>query len=696
MSNISWDFDLLRQQISKNNGNLLENLMREALLVDGILTSIDEITTEMLKKDDIKNYIITLRQLIGIFIKIIKERVALNTQLTKEGLYGSLIMIDSLEVSSIDAQTLEKLTKVLMSILLSREDVINWEKRAERIIVELCNIYSFSIFFNVFESRNYLEAHIYYLVSMEESKRHEIVEEIKRTILKYYQIDDIIQTFPLKTIEINLHGKILEENKNLLLIKTNDYLLETSGMGGILGVAVFASERISRKDNEILESILSIMTLVIGSSKALSKAIKELEYYAGHDPLTGLYNRRMFEHFLQYEITRVKRKQYKFSLFLQDLDDFKYINDSYGHPFGDLYLKEVSETLVKSLRDGDVVARLGGDEFAVILSETALSDARILAERIKKTFEIKKITTPDNKIIPIKASIGLVEYPTHGTSMEELLVVVDAALYKAKELGKNKVFVPTADEIKSSLKAQTAKFNILQEGIDDDRFEPFFQPIVDVASGEILAYEVLARLRSRNGELIPAINFINMAERLGKIFDIDRQIIKKAFQKKAATANPKLFFVNLSGKEIKDISFINYIIGLALEYEINTEELVFEITEREAVGDLSNIQELTSILNHQGIRIAIDDFGSGYSSFFYVKYIPVDFVKIDGEFIRELDKGDIKDIAFVESIQTLCKKLDIKTIAEYTENQGLLNIIKELGIQYAQGFYLGSPKESFL
>lgn len=699
MSKVKWNFSSLRQQISKNNGTILANLMREDLLIDGVMETFDEMTSEMITKigtDEIKDYIVVLKNLIGIFIETIRGKVSKNTELTKQGLYDTLSIVESLELSSIDTDTLEKLTNVLMNIILSREDVVNWENRAERIIFDLCNIYSFSVFFNVFESnKKDLDAHIYYLSLLDEKIKENVVSKIKKEILRHFQVDDILDNFPIKVMEIDLSkGKTLKRQKNVL-IKTNDYLSETPGMGGVLGVIVLSEGEIGHKENEILDSILSIMTLVIGSSKALSKAIKELEFYAGHDPLTGLYNRRMFEHFLQYEIGRVKRKKYRFSLFMQDLDDFKYVNDNYGHPFGDLYLKEVADTLCRTLREGDVIARLGGDEFAVILSETGIDEGKIMAERIKKAFSHKKITTPDGKIIPIKASIGLVEYPTHGQNIEELMIMVDAALYKAKELGKNNVFVPTSMEIKDSLKAQTEKFNIVQDGIDDDRFIPYFQPIYDVSTGEVEAYEVLARLKNEQGEIIPAGMFIGMAERLGKIFDIDRQVIKKAFKKKVDEKNDKPLFINLSGKELKDMGFINEIVEMSKDIGVSASEVVFEITEREAVGDISNIQEFTNFLGFKGFKLAIDDFGSGYSSFFYVKYIPVDYVKIDGEFIKELDKGDVRDLAFVESIQTLCSKLGIKTIAEYMENENIVHVVKDLGISYGQGFHLGMPLDGF-
>lgn len=213
---------------------------------------------------------------------------------------------------------------------------------------------------------------------------------------------------------------------------------DSPGIGGTLGLIVLPEERLSRKDINILNSILSIMTLVTGSSRALSKAITELEYFAGHDPLTDLYNRRIFEDLLKYEVSRAKRKNYKFSLILIDLDNFKYINDTYGHHIGDIVLKSVADILEASIRDGDLVARIGGDEFVILLSETELEKALIVAERIRKNLENNKLCIFEGAVISVSASLGVVEFPTHGTTKEELMMVVDNALYRAKDLGKTK------------------------------------------------------------------------------------------------------------------------------------------------------------------------------------------------------------------------------------------------------------------
>lgn len=701
VGNDTLDFGTLRCRLSGNNGTVLEDLFREALLFDGIVDSFGEITQRILTGTDLdestRKDLSRLKSLVSLFIDVLKQKNEVNTALVREGLLSSLKLVDALETNSIDAEILEKLTRVLTNTVLSRESVINWESRSEIILEEMFDILRFDSFFNIIESESKnLDVNIYYMTLLSDAQKQEIRDKINRNILEYFQVSDILEKVPMQFYEKQLLKEECGKDCYFLMVKQQEFMTESPGIGGILGLVVYVGDRITAKEQEVYRSILSLMTLVIGSSRALSKAIKELEFFAGHDPLTGLYNRRMFEHFLQYEIARVRRKHYKFSLMMQDLDDFKYINDNYGHPFGDLYLKEVAAEIRGSLRDGDVVARLGGDEFAVILSETDLVHGRAVAGKLKKAFELKRIETPTGKHIAIKASIGLVEFPTHGGTLEELMIVVDAALYQAKELGKNKIFVPTPDEVMKSMKQQTQKYNLIQDGLERGAFIPYFQPIVDVKSNEIIAYEVLARLRADDGKILPASSFIDMAERIGKIFEIDRLIIKQAFTKKKMEDNHKYLFVNLSGKELKDGNFAGFLIKTADDCGINPGEVVFEITEREAVGDISNVQNFTGKMLSHGFKLAIDDFGSGYSSFYYIKYIPVNFVKIDGEFIKELASGDVRDMAFVESVQTLCSKLGILTVAEFVESEKLLHMLDEIGINYGQGYYLGLPHDGFI
>ncbi|MEO5356458.1 MAG: bifunctional diguanylate cyclase/phosphodiesterase [Nitrospirae bacterium YQR-1] len=696
------NFSVLRCQLSKDNGSVLENLIRESFLIEGIERSILDFTAKISEKtkhnEDISTDLTVLIELFRVLMDIAGKSVSSNETLVMQTLFRSLRVVDALEQSSVDTALLEKFTQVLTKIVLSRDNVVKWEKRSEEILKDLYRIYPFDVFFNIFESKDKrLDAHMFLMNEPDEKQMDELKNKIHEHVKKCFDISDILDTIPMEFIPIPIFsGKDKSVSKDNIMIKAHEYLSETPGIGGILGMGVFYNGEISEKDINIINSLVSIMTMVTGSARALSKAINELEFYAGHDPLTGLYNRRMFEHFLDYEIARVKRKNYKFSLMMQDLDDFKYINDNYGHPFGDLYLKEVANTLQELLRDGDVVTRLGGDEFAVILSETDIIKGKVVAEKIKYAFEHKKIVAPDKKIIPIKASIGLVEFPTHGNTAAELMVVVDAALYNAKELGKNKIFIPTDSEIKHSLKEQTEKFNLLQDALEDDRFVPYYQPIFDVDKKTIAAYEVLARLIDKDGTVIPAYKFIDMCERIGKIFDVDRMVIRKAFQNKKLKDDHHYLFVNISGKELKDKTFLEFIIEEAYKTGLNPSEIVFEITEREAAGDLSKIQDFLQTVISNGFNLAIDDFGSGYSSFYYLKYLPVNFLKIDGEFIKELATEDPRDYAFVESIQTLCKKLNIRTVAEFVESHRIMEIIEEIGITYGQGFHLGMPQSDFL
>ena len=216
---------------------------------------------------------------------------------------------------------------------------------------------------------------------------------------------------------------------------------------------------------------------MVGSSKALNTTISELEFFAGHDPLTDLYNRRTFEELLSYEIAREKRREYKFSLILLDLDDFKYVNDTYGHQVGDIFLKKVADIIKQSIRQGDIAARIGGDEFAVILSEIPLEEAKVVAERLRRNLQNSYISIQNEIKISIHGSIGLVEFPTHGKSKEELLKAVDVSMYKAKKLGKNLVYIPGETEISLSLKKEKELQDFIVTALENKNIEVELQPI---------------------------------------------------------------------------------------------------------------------------------------------------------------------------------------------------------------------------
>ncbi|WP_456392182.1 putative bifunctional diguanylate cyclase/phosphodiesterase [Persephonella sp.] len=677
MSKKDQQFENLRREIALKSGTVLENLLRYNSLIKGL-------------QNEVKNLSEGVNpEYFRLLLKNIEKNIASNIELVKEGSIKAINLISTLEKEVIDKKLLQEETKILKEIVLSRENIMDWKGYAREILKKLRKIYPYDVFFFIFEEDGTVRVYLFTGYRMDKTTERAVIQALKEKT-------GIPPQKKIEFEEIQITGGTRKKHFRQIHIETHSFLQDSPGIGGVLGLVVLSESRLTKKEENILNSILSIMTLVTGSSRALSRAITELEYYAGHDPLTGLYNRRIFEDLLRYEVSRAQRKNYNFSLILIDLDNFKYINDTYGHHTGDMVLKSVADILESSIRDGDLVARIGGDEFVIMLSETPLEQAIQVAERIRKNLEENRICTMDGSVISVSASLGVVEFPTHGRTKEELLIVVDNALYRAKDMGKNKVYVPTVEEIENTIKEKRKEFAVLQEAIENDLFIPFFQPIYDLKNDTVHAYEVLARLKTEDGEIISAYRFISLAEKLGKIKEVDRIIIKKALGMKKRHNIKEKLFINLSAKDISDGDFWDYIFTEVQNLKISPEEIVFEITEREAVREIAEVQMLILRLKEKGFCFAIDDFGSGYSSFYYMKYFPIDYVKIDGEFIRELNPADTKSVAFVESMNFLCKKLQIKTVAESIESQEILKLLKDIGIDFGQGFYLGYPSPTFL
>ncbi len=657
-------FDDLEKEISYKFGRALENMLREMSIIEGFKKSLKDCISSS-KNGNIESCI---EKSIDMVVNRFKETTLYNIDLVKEGLKESLYIIGLLKDSYVEKELLQKENDLIKDIIFSKDNIDNWEKFSEKILQDLKNIFDFHFFFGIFNpSEDVICINLMNFINIDKEKEANIKSEIERIARRFIKNKNMKIRWEHKQV-----GNDNVSDFKKIYIKYREFLPEFPNVGGILGIGKFITSEPTPKEKEAINFILSIMSLIIGSSKALHTAISELEFLAERDALTELFNRRVFDSFLNYEISRAKRKGYKFSIMMIDLDNFKYINDAYGHHIGDIFLKEVAKVLKQVLREGDIIARIGGDEFGIILSDTPLEKAKQVAERVLRAFNEKKIVAPDGNLISIRASIGLAEFPTHGTTAKELTTAADSAMYKAKDLGKNMIVVPDVESLSESIEIQSEKYRMLMRSIDEDRLKPYYQPIFDIRTREIIGYEVLSRLVDPQGYVISASRFIDLAERIGTIRDIDRVIIEKALREKRETGFEKLMFINISGRELKDDSFLRFISEIVQRYNVNPEEIVFEITEKTAIDVLLVLQDINMHMIKKGFKLAIDDFGSGYSSFYYLKYIPASYVKIDGEFIKELYMGNDKDLAFVESIQFLCSRLNIKTIAECVENEKTL------------------------
>lgn len=418
---------------------------------------------------------------------------------------------------------------------------------------------------------------------------------------------------------------------------------------------------------------------------------QQLEELTSRDPLTKLYNRRSFEKFVGSEISRSKRHGHEFAVLYFDIDSFKHVNDSYGHPIGDLLLKEVGLLMAKELRKTDVLARISGDEFGILLPETSIKGALDVAEKIRTTINGESFQLPEGST-RAQVSAGVAIFPENGESVDKLSIAMEVAMYKAKRLGKNRVSTIEESE-EEALRETMSQGRALRLAIDEDRVEPFFQPIVETHSGKTFAYEVLARIRE-DDDHVPAGKFIEAAEELGLSNEIDDHIFAKGLKAFAEMNHPnaKIFF-NLSPKRIADKDRMNGISDQVRRFGIRPDQVILEITEREALPNIGQLIELVDRIRSEGFAFAIDDFGSGFSSFIYLKYLTVDYVKIEGSFVRHA-ASDEKDCIMVRHIHNMANEFGLKTIGEFVEDEAALEVLKEIGVDFCQGYHLGRPQRA--
>ncbi len=430
---------------------------------------------------------------------------------------------------------------------------------------------------------------------------------------------------------------------------------------------------------------------------------RKIERLASYDTVTGLYNRTRFISELDGWIGSEGTEDARGALMLLDLDHFKLINDTFGHGTGDAILRRVAGLLNSLFRSrsgpymntsGDIIAgRLSSDEFAVFVPGLGAEEWKETAEFTRTKIEELVI---DEISGHITACIGVSLFPDHGTSTKELLARADAAMFRAKELGRNRahLYRPEDRDLEQMHTRLKWKEKILK-ALGEDRFVPYFQPILDLRDGSIHHYEALARMEEGEGTdtiLMPG-DFISTAERFGLIGSIDRTIMKKAMLMQAETSKkgvPLSFAVNLSGKDLGDPDLLRFLSGAIEETGADPERMVFEITETEAVRDLEVAKDFVKELKSIGCLFSLDDFGVGFTSFVYLKEMDVDFVKIDGSFIKNLHRN-ANDQLFVKAIVDVAKGMGIMTVAEFVEEAPALEILKKFGVDYAQGYLIGGP-----
>lgn len=441
-----------------------------------------------------------------------------------------------------------------------------------------------------------------------------------------------------------------------------------------------------REISEIVEALESTV-------KALGERDAKLLRLANHDPMTGLYNRRRFVEELDKELSVKSRVRPCGALFFIDLDQFKYVNDTCGHPAGDRLIQKVADCLVRSVGTEVMVARFGGDEFAILARDISKRKAREMADRILE--DMRQLThIEDEHVIHVHCSIGVTMIPSGSVKQDDIIAQSDIACRESKASGRNRAtFYKVSKRETEQMVADVGWMRKLREAIDQDLFLLRYQPIVDIVTGETSHHEVLVRLKMDDDKIVSPDMFLPAAIRFGLMAEIDAWMIDHAIEAYAQHCQNDAslrFAINLSANAFETENLSSYVQSRLDEYGVAPDKIMFEITENLAVRHLSHVEKQITALREMGCEVALDDFGKGYSSLGYLQQLSVDYIKIDGSFIRNLAKNTV-DQKMVRLIAEIGREAGMKTIAEYVQSGPVFSLLAELGVDYAQGFYIGKP-----
>ncbi len=423
---------------------------------------------------------------------------------------------------------------------------------------------------------------------------------------------------------------------------------------------------------------------------------QELAHQASHDALTGLVNRREFERRLQRLLETAKAEKTENALCYLDLDEFKVVNDTCGHISGDQLLCQLGESLKNQMRVRDTLARLGGDEFGVLLEHCPLQQAELVAEKLRETVGNFRFQC-EGKSFHVGVSIGLVPITEGSGNMAEVTRAADAACFAAKDQGRNRVHIYHEEDVELAKRhGEMAWVARINQALAENRFRLYVQPIVPVSpdDSESLHYEVLLRMEDEEGQIVPPGAFLPAAERYNLSTKIDRWVIGAVFEWLAnhpqQLERTRSCAINLSGASLTDHEILATVARELEKWNIPPGKICFEVTETAAIANLAKAALFILTLKELGCRFALDDFGSGLSSFTYLKNLPVDYLKIDGAFVKNMIDDPV-DSAMVKTINEIGKVMSKQTIAEFVENEAIREKLQEIGVDYAQGYGIGRP-----
>lgn len=439
------------------------------------------------------------------------------------------------------------------------------------------------------------------------------------------------------------------------------------------------------------------VVMVIQDVSHERKLSRQLSYQASHDMLTGLFNRRMFEEQLEMALLNVSVENRNHALCYVDLDQFKIVNDTCGHVAGDELLRQLGDLLKSCIREGDTLARLGGDEFGLLLENCALKKASEVAEKLRQEVKDFRFVWQDRSF-EIGASIGVVGIHADNMDLGTIMAAADMACYAAKDMGRNRVHVyEPSDAVLAERHGQMHWAGRISKALEEHRMVLYEQPVIAIKGNADAPKhcEILIRMLDEENAIIRPDAFIPAAERYNLMPTVDRWVIGQVFEFMKSTGcegTNNVIAINLSGTSLADEGLLAYILEKAERYQTDLSRICFEITETAAISNLAKATIFIKALKSKGCRFSLDDFGSGLSSFSYLKNLPVDYIKIDGSFVVDMINDPV-DRAMVDAIVRVGHVMQVKVVAEWVENEETLSLLREMGVDFVQGYHLGVPKE---
>jgi len=377
-------------------------------------------------------------------------------------------------------------------------------------------------------------------------------------------------------------------------------------------------------------------------------------------------------------------------LLVGDIDNFKYVNDSLGHQAGDAFIQRVARALEARLRTTDVLARLGGDEFAILLPHNDLEEAALVAESLRQAVHDDQVAI-NHRSVRATISFGVTVINGEELGPDDAMVTADLAMYEAKQLGRDRVATARPGPQRERAESIFNWSERVRSALTEQRFELYAQPIVELADPTSSRYELLLRMHEDGSVVLPGA-FIDTAERHGLIGEIDHWVLSEALTVVGRYPDPDaVFAVNVSGASMSDAGLLEMIDRSVAQRAIDPARLILEVTETAAIADLDAARAFVDRLHRIGCQVALDDFGSGFGSFTYLKYLPIDYLKIDGDFIRQLP-GSLEDRLLVKAIVDVARGLGKRTVAEHAGSDRAIALLREYGVDFAQGFHLGKPR----